>query len=483
MKKDQIIDMIGEAPDQYVKDAREYKKKHRVPRWTKWISGIAAVLAVVLLVSGMPGSLVGVSAKAVSTASESRKPERPKDGATGEVYAEWLAQLDARRSLLETVQEPIASFAGLISDDVLSGADDTNRIWSPVNAYIALAMTAELTGGKTQAQVLDVLGISDTEELRRLISAVWEEIYADDGKEISVLANSLWLDNDAEFVQEKMDSLAYDYYASVYQGDLGSEKTNQAMTNWMRDQTGGLLGGSRREYRLDPEAQVLAIASTIYFQSKWADEFRSSDNTQGVFHAVTGDIDATFMHKKEYHMFYYWGEDFGAVQMHLENGSDMWFILPDEGKTVDDVLASDEYMEMITLKSLNAEEDEEASRKWMKVNLSLPQFDVSASTDLKEALRSAGLTNIFELYGNDFTPSIIRANAANDPVYLDSIKQDTRVKIDEKGVSAASYIELDFAAGAPMPPDEIIDFVLDKPFMFAVTKSGIPLFVGTVNAP
>ena len=32
MKKEQIVDMIGEAPDNYVKDAKKYKKKRRVPR-------------------------------------------------------------------------------------------------------------------------------------------------------------------------------------------------------------------------------------------------------------------------------------------------------------------------------------------------------------------------------------------------------------------------------------------------------------------
>ena len=57
------------------------------------------------------------------------------------------------------------------------------------------------------------------------------------------------------------------------------------------------------------------------------------------------------------------------------------------------------------------------------------------------------------------------------------------MKIDEKGVTAASYIELNFGAGAAEPPDEIIDFVLDRPFVFAVTKSHIPLFVGKVNIP
>ena len=38
-------------------------------------------------------------------------------------------------------------------------------------------------------------------------------------------------------------------------------------------------------------------------------------------------------------------------------------------------------------------------------------------------------------------------------------------------------------AGSPMPPDEIIDFVLDRPFLFVITNANIPLFAGVVNDP
>ena len=119
------------------------------------------------------------------------------------------------------------------------------------------------------------------------------------------------------------------------------------------------------------------------------------------------------------------------------------------------------------------------NHRWMKVNLSVPQFDVSASTDLKAGLQNMGLTKIFDPLGNDFSPSI----DSKIPVYLDSINQDTRVAIDEEGVTAASYILLEFGAGAAMPPEDIIDFVLDRPFVFAITSDQIPLFVGTVNMP
>lgn len=484
MRKDQLIDMIGEAPDAYVADAAQYKKngkKHRLPRWVKWPGVAAAVLALALLVNNLPGIPLIVSAHAVSKASESRKPEYPKGSHDSALLEEWVSGQEARSELIQTAQSPISDFAALVSDDVLSGRDDANLVWSPINAYIALAITAELTGSETQAQLLTLLGAPDTAALRSRISAVWEEIHADNGKEISVLANSLWLDEDVEYVKEKMDSIAYDYYASVYQGDLGSEKTNRAMTNWMRNQTGGLLKDRTQKCRLEPKDQVMAVASTIYFQSKWADPFDASDSGQGVFHAATGDREVTFMNKKESQMNYYWGEDYGAVQLFLENGSSMWFILPDEGKSIEDVLAGSSYMAMITQSAY--EEQEASNRKWMKVNLSVPRFDVSASADLKEALQASGLTKIFEMFGNDFSPSIRRTNTPGNPVYLDSINQDSRVKIDEEGVAAASYIELNFGSGAPMPPDEIIDFVLDRPFVFAITKSRLPLFVGAVNAP
>ncbi|MBQ9544053.1 MAG: hypothetical protein IJV00_02865 [Clostridia bacterium] len=40
------------------------------------------------------------------------------------------------------------------------------------------------------------------------------------------------------------------------------------------------------------------------------------------------------------------------------------------------------------------------------------------------------------------------------------------------------------ACGAGMPPEEEVDFVLDRPFIFSITaEDGLPLFVGEVNRP
>ena len=464
---EKLVQALGYVDGTYVAQAARRKKAGR----RILIPAVAAVLALVMLFN-VPSIPLVITAKAVSIASEPRKMDRPN--IHSDKFDTWREQRSRREEQANAAKAPVFDFAEAASREVLAGVDSTNRIWSPINAYIALAMTAELTGGDTQNEVLNVLGVSDLQDLRQGISAIWETIYNDNGKEISVLANSLWLDQGISYEQEVMDILAYHYYASVYQGDLGSSRTNKDIANWLNNQTGGFLKDRTGTANLDPNS-MLVMASTIYFQSQWTDQFNKGKNTEDVFHTVDGDVVCTFMNAELYEMNYYWAEDYGAVQLFLENDSMMWFILPDADKTVDDVLAGGDYMDMITQ---NGEFPHE-NHKWMKVNLSVPKFDVSASTDLKQGLENMGLTKIFKPVGNDFTPSI----DSEIPVYLDSINQDTRVAIDEKGVTAASYIELNFGAGAAEPPEEIIDFVLDRPFVFAICSDQIPLFVGTVNVP
>ena len=465
---EKVAEALSHVEEKYIAQAARRKKRHYTLK-----AAIAAVLVLAFLFN-IPTLPLAISAKAVSIAPESRKTDRPRHGT--EEFRGWYDTHQLRSNIAELAVPAVADFSKNCSAEVLAGTDDINRLWSPINAYIALAVTAELAGGDTRQQVLDALGKDSIETLRRDVSAMWEMIYNDNGREISVLANSLWLDDEVNYVQQTMDEIAYHHYASIYQGDLGSNRTNRAMTNWLNNQTGGLLKDRTGTLAVDPES-MLALVSTVYFQAQWYDQFSSADNTDGVFHTASGDVPCTFMHKsaEDFKSTYYWAEDYGAIQLFLENGSMMWFILPDEDKTVDDVLRSGDYMDMITRSDSFPEENS----KYMKVNLSLPKFDVSASTDLKEGLMRTGLTDIFQPLGNDFSPSI----TSDVPVYLDSINQDTCVTIDEEGVTAASYILLEFGAGAAAPPDEIIDFTLDRPFLFAITSNDIPLFVGAVNNP
>lgn len=468
---EKVAKALGYVDEKYVNAAAKWKKKKAAKYW---ISAVAAVLALVLLFN-LPSMPMVISAKAVSIASESRQMQRP-DLDDYKDRDQWRADLNKweaeQKFLSSTTRETVDALAPFFTNgsaQFLSSQSSENLLWSPINAYIGLALMTELTDGASRQQILDLFGARDIDALRQQVGAVWESAYNDNGHEISTLANSLWLENGLNYQQDTMDNIAYYYYASVYQGDLGSQKINNAIGAWINNNTGGFLKKSTSNVNLSPDT-ILALYSTIYFQAKWQDEFSASKNTQDTFHAPNGDKTVTFMNKKLAQMYYYYGDNFSAVALSLKNGSRMWFILPDEGYTTADVLADGQYMQMVLQQDWENE-------KWMKVNLSVPKFDVNSTMDLKGGLQEMGVTDVFNEGAANFSEI-----TGDVPIFLTAANQSVRVQIDEEGVKAAAYIEFP-GATSPAPPEEIIDFILDRPFIFAITTDNIPLFMGTVNNP
>ena len=85
--------------------------------------------------------------------------------------------------------------------------DHENRIFSPINIYIALGMLAETSEGNTRQQVLDLLETGSIEELRTLVKGLWNRVYTDD-KMKSILASSIWLRDDISYKKDTLESLA-----------------------------------------------------------------------------------------------------------------------------------------------------------------------------------------------------------------------------------------------------------------------------------
>lgn len=439
---EKLNDALDEISDKHIAEAAKKKKRKTI----HYIGAIAAVLAVVILVNSFS---MPISAKAVS-------------------LAEYTRPDDSYYNVIPEYIETLTPFFTANISQVLSGSDGENQAYSPANLYMGLSAVAELSGG--DEQIMAALNAEDLSALRQMTLAIWSNTFSDKDNPC-LLANSLWLDSDLTYDQTTMDTLAEYHYTSVYQGDFGTRRTNRDISNWLNRQTGNLLKDSADNIDLNADT-VFALYSTIYYQAKWTDEFKASDNRNGLFHAPSGDVECTYMNAEKIRGDYYWGTDFGAIAISLKGGSRMWLILPDEDKTVDDVLASEEYAQMIFGDWENS--------KYMYINLSLPKFDIRSSGDLKEDLQALGITNVFDPYSADFSAAM---PDFDQDVWLSAVNQSTRVAIDEKGVTAASYIEFP-GAGAAAPPEEIIDFVLDRPFLFVVTNyMRIPLFAGVVNEP
>lgn len=386
------------------------------------------------------------------------------------VYDAWSAERRARNAAATSASGAMDEYLRAALPALLAAGDGENAVCSPVSVYMALSMLAEITDGESRAQLLSLLGADSINTLRKTAGEVWAANYQNDGAVTSILADSLWLSDRMDYHSGTLARLADSYYASAYRGEMGSEAFNEALRSWINEQTGGLLKESAGGLSLPPET-VIALASTIYFRAKWGSEFSKTATADGVFHAPDGDVTHEFMHETM-ESTYYAADSFAAVGKYLEGSGTMWFLLPDEGVTPEDILADGSAVDFLL-------SQENAESKYMTIDFAVPKFDVSADTELSAALSSLGVTDVFDADTADFSPLMDNT----DGIFLSQAKHAARVAIDEEGVIAAAYTVM-AAAGAAMPPDERVEFTLDRPFLFAVTgASGEILFAGIVNTP
>ena len=474
MKADNLFDAIGNVDGDMILGAKSVPKKKIFHTKKAWISAIAAMLVLSLVLGSflLPSSQTGLSAYALAEAEYPADVPYPTDYTSSNYsdYSTWRNNQLARQQAFRDLDVNIDDFLYRTIGEFLSNQDGENVVFSPLNVYMALAMLAEITDNNSRRQILDVLGCDSIETLRKEASALWTANYSNDGLVTSVLASSVWLSDNLCYKQETLQKLADIYYASSYSGKMGSAEYNKLLQDWLNEQTGGLLKDSVKDVEMDPST-IMALATTIYFKASWTDTFSKNYTKEGVFHTPTGDVTCDFM-KQTMSETCYFGKQFTAVKKSLGDSSysAMWFILPNEGITPEQLLNDEEALTFLS------SSQKEKNTKSALVHYSVPKFDVSSDLDLKNGMKNLGITDVFDSARSDFS-SLVDSSG----IEVTNAQHSARVTIDEDGCTAVAFTYLCGATGGI--PDEI-DFTLDRPFLFAITSDvGLPLFVGIVNQP
>lgn len=465
-----------------IDDAALERSERRRGRFPKWTAAAAAVLAVVFLGSllphfhGMQSSILPTAYAAALAQYPEMAPYPDESSPRFEQQCEaWETSVEAqaRARGFDAGMEP---FFARTLPEILGKTDGENKLYAPLNLYMALGLLAEITGGESRQQVLSLLGYETMEELRRQANDVWNVYYRADGATNLVLASSLWLDEQLHVRQEPLDTLAKTYYASSYRGNMEDSGFQKTFQNWLDSQTGGLMTEQAGQLTFPPET-MLTLASTVFYQAKWREMFAESETKAGTFHGTSGDTECDFMHQTEETGTYWWGERFGAVSKHLENdGGTMWFFLPDAGVTPEELLCDGEWMDFLLMKERWEHWDRQ---KGLRIHLTIPKFDIVSQLDLRENLCALGVTDVFQPDAADFSMLLEETR----PLAVSKVEQDVRLAIDEEGVTAAAYTAM-AVCGACEPPEEEMDFTLDRPFVVVLTGvSGLPLFAGVVHTP
>lgn len=361
--------------------------------------------------------------------------------------------------------EALRQFSDETAAAVFTG--EGNAVYSPLSLYAALGMLTELTDGETRQQVTELLGVSDSEELRQWVQTLWRQMYRDEKDSALWLGDAVFLNEDMTFHKEPLDVLAKDYYASSYCLPMGSKAADQAVAKWLNEQTNDLLTEDTGAIETK-KRDLLRLYNTLYYKAAWQEKFFAGATEQDIFTAADGtEQTCDFMHISIEGLPVARGEGYRCASLYLKDGGAMAFYLPDEGVTVEELL-----QRMNLLSDPLAVDQYEA-----RVNWSVPKFDLHASMKLNDVLETLGVTDAFDVSKADFSPL-----TEQELVYVESVNQAARVKIDEQGVEAAAYTEVEIADGDPMPrelPEEEMD--LDRPFVFVLEQDGVPLFVGVIQ--
>lgn len=402
------------------------------------------------------------------------------DNAYQALADDWNARSDAYHealSLLRSVNpsddflDGLGSFTVDTTSLFLRGKGTQNALYSPASLSLALSMLTEITDGSSRQQLLDFLGAASTEDLREGMQALWKNLYADGVSQKTLLASSFWLNDSVSFLSEPLGTLSEYYYASGFQVPMGTEQANAALSSWINENTGNFLTDASSGIQTSSQT-LMMLCSTLYFQDQWQSEFLSANTSADSF--VTGSgtaVTVDFMHRSQTGSVYT-DEKCAAASLRFSGNSSMLFILPNEGISVDDLLEDQEL-----LSNLICQRNLSGNR--YVVNWSLPKFDVTSTSELRDQLIELGITDVFDSSAADFSPLITEIDAV-----LSSVQQAARVMVDEEGCTAAAYTILAVNATAAPETPPPFEMNLNRPFLFVITGAqNLPLFVGIVNQP
>lgn len=485
MKSDKLSDAIGLVEESLIEESNRARKTVNRGRrwWVQWVAIAACLCLVVACVLSLPyvtpkspveepDSTVSMSSAATTTTG--KRPAVSKAMMVSKAVSPAISPFESWSALRQgDYGKNFASFYDKMMKQFLVGEAGENRVFSPANLFVSLAMLAETADGNSRQQILGLLGSNTMQDLRKQAQLLWEANYYHEDAVASEMANSLWLNNNLWYKEDLLNTLAEHYYTSSFSGEMGDAAYNAMLQNWINEKTGGILQEQTSGVQMNPAA-VLNLVSTIYFGARWVDEFDPTLTEQGVFHTANGYVPCAFMQRADRYLEkVFVGEGCKALSIRLGTYG-MYFFLPDEGVSVNEVIKRNNLFDI-----MNTFLNDDAAGGFWEVQLSVPKFDVSGDVDLKNGLQKLGVTDIFDSDTADFSPMLVESKG----IAVSSVQHAARVTIDEEGCTAAAFTRTAYGMGAPESNGQL-DFVLDRPFLFCIADGyDSVLFAGVVEQP
>lgn len=279
------------------------------------------------------------------------------------------------------------------------------------------------------------------------------------------LANSVWYRNNFKVENDFQSVLKHSFGAEIAGlpfDDASKDRINQ----WASDKTNGRI--PKVLDQIAPE-HVMFLLNALYFKGDWKHEFDPKKTVDAPFNLESGQSKNVRMMYSKSTFKAGAGSNYDAVQLPYANGQfNMTLLIPKGSAKVDEVLRGISGTGWAQLTAGLSEQN---------ITVGLPKFTLNYSSRLNETLQSMGIARIF-----DRGAQLGKINKAAD-IYVDFVKQDAFLGIDEKGTEAAAVttIGIGLTSAGPQEPR----FICDRPFALIISEntSNTILFVGRIKNP
>ena len=368
----------------------------------------------------------------------------------------------------------------------LNTVNETDRsgksfIYSPLSITYVLGMVNDAATGLTEKELEETLGfhVGGIQAVNDYCKKLIDGLPKVDDKVTLNIANAIFLNKNFTLKPQFTQDMQTYYDAKAEALDFKAPETLGHINGWCSEKTNGMIPTILDE--IDP-AIISYLLNAIYFKADWASKFDPQNTKDETFTTEKGNSSTQMpmMHQNVL-ISYLKSDTYSAVI--LPYGTGLWnmtIVLPEEGKTADDVIK-----ELTESSMLN-------NRGWCdaggntfqayEVDLKLPRFETNSDTDniddgLIGLMKKMGINRAFG-EGMAEIP-----NMCELPVYIEIMRQKAKIKVNEEGSEAAAVTvagETNQSMGSSSVEYPKATFHANRPFVYVIREasSGVILFVG-----
>lgn len=360
-------------------------------------------------------------------------------------------------SSLEIYNRFVATFSPLVfaSDEPF----DT-RSFSPVDAFVNVAMLGYISADTSQSEILTALGVTSVAELNRVVKDVIDILGSGSGYAL----NSFWYDDeiyDLRLGSENiLEVLSTHYYANA----IARRPTTELVNEWLN------IYVPQNRFPIIPHVELneggsdAAIVSSYFARSEWPNEelsktFKEQYDYQNHKMTFYGDVETEIDYigngGRQIIMDYCRGVEISLDAMTIN------FFLPDEENSVDGIF------------------DQVVSGDYQMsgyVGAKVPYFKIDNKLDLIPSLKNYGVHEVFDVRA-------AQGLLNSDTSIVTNVDQFSTMSFDFGGLYSASVTIAQIYNTSIGDFDGYESIIFDRPFAFTASYNGATILVGQVFNP